>query len=299
MRISSGLRTSPDLRTPRTPLQDFEGAELVELSFSKNGQELGAAFHIRKEALQERALLPHVLCKGCAVELNFGQRPQPLAPVPEGFQFIHDVPAPERVRTPPGPKSTEECEVRGWGGFLGVSWAFLGDFCGISLGDFRGFSWDSLGGFLEILSGVPWGFPWDFLGILLGVSLDFPQDFCGILSGVPLGDFRGILLGISVGFPWDSLRGSLAFPGQFPWSCLGASLGVPHWNWDGSFGVGGSGFAGNPNIDPLGILVPVLLDLLGIPVLLPGNPSVPFSRIPWEFWLCSLAISVSIPVSHP
>uniref|UniRef100_A0A8C3U9I5 B30.2/SPRY domain-containing protein n=1 Tax=Catharus ustulatus TaxID=91951 RepID=A0A8C3U9I5_CATUS len=90
---------------------DFEGAELVELSFSKNGQELGAAFRIPKEALQERALLPHVLCKGCAVELNFGQRPQPLAPVPDGFQFIHDVPVPDRVRTPPGPKSTEECEV--------------------------------------------------------------------------------------------------------------------------------------------------------------------------------------------
>lgn len=145
--------------------QDFEGAELVELSFSKNGQELGAAFRIPKEALQERALLPHVLCKGCAVELNFGQRPQPLAPVPDGFQFIHDVPVPDRVRTPPGPKSTEECEVRGQGGSwgaLGVSW---------------GFPWDSLGNFLGILSGVPWGFP-----------------------GIPLVDFHGIPLGGPLGF---------------------------------------------------------------------------------------------------
>ncbi|NXH49261.1 HNRL2 protein, partial [Dicaeum eximium] len=90
---------------------DFEGPELVELSFSKNGQELGAAFRVPKEALGERALLPHVLCKGCAVELNFGQRPEPLAPVPDGFVFIHEIPAPERVRTPPGPKTTEECEV--------------------------------------------------------------------------------------------------------------------------------------------------------------------------------------------
>ncbi|NXO46454.1 HNRL2 protein, partial [Locustella ochotensis] len=90
---------------------DFEGAELVELSFSKNGQELGAAFRVPKEALGPRALLPHVLCKGCAVELNFGQRPEPLAPVPEGFVFIHEIPAPERVRTPTGPKTTEECEV--------------------------------------------------------------------------------------------------------------------------------------------------------------------------------------------
>ncbi|NWW00293.1 HNRL2 protein, partial [Machaerirhynchus nigripectus] len=90
---------------------DFEGEELVELSFSKNGQDLGSAFRIPKESLGERALLPHVLCKGCAVELNFGQRPEPPAPVPDGFVFIHAVPAPERVRTPPGPKSTEECEV--------------------------------------------------------------------------------------------------------------------------------------------------------------------------------------------
>ncbi|NXR80586.1 HNRL2 protein, partial [Pycnonotus jocosus] len=90
---------------------DFEGEELVELSFSKNGQELGTAFRVPKEALGARALLPHVLCKGCAVELNFGQRPEPLAPVPEGFVFIHEIPAPERVRTPTGPKTTEECEV--------------------------------------------------------------------------------------------------------------------------------------------------------------------------------------------
>uniref|UniRef100_A0A8C3R548 B30.2/SPRY domain-containing protein n=1 Tax=Cyanoderma ruficeps TaxID=181631 RepID=A0A8C3R548_9PASS len=90
---------------------DFEGAELVELSFSKNGQELGAAFRVPKAALGARALLPHVLCKGCAVELNFGQLPEPPAPVPDGFTFIHHVPAPDRVRTPPGPRSIEECEV--------------------------------------------------------------------------------------------------------------------------------------------------------------------------------------------
>uniref|UniRef100_A0A8C0V706 B30.2/SPRY domain-containing protein n=1 Tax=Cyanistes caeruleus TaxID=156563 RepID=A0A8C0V706_CYACU len=90
---------------------DFEDPSLVSLSFSKNGRDLGAAFRVRKDSLRERALLPHVLCKGCAVELNFGQRPEPLAPVPDGFLFIHHIPAPDRVRTPPGPKSTEECEV--------------------------------------------------------------------------------------------------------------------------------------------------------------------------------------------
>ncbi|NXY26150.1 HNRL2 protein, partial [Atrichornis clamosus] len=90
---------------------NFEGEELVELSFSKNGEELGAAFQIPKDSLGERALLPHVLCKGCVVELNFGQREEPFWPVPEGFVFIHAVPAEERVRTPLPPKTTEECEV--------------------------------------------------------------------------------------------------------------------------------------------------------------------------------------------
>lgn len=119
---------------PRFP-QDFEGAELVELSFSKNGQDLGAAFRIPKDSLGDRALLPHVLCKGCAVELNFGQRPEPPAPVPDGFVFIHAVPAPERVRTPPGPKSTEECEVSGGGSGIasgtGGSGPHPGGNCGV------------------------------------------------------------------------------------------------------------------------------------------------------------------------
>ncbi|NWU88144.1 HNRL2 protein, partial [Onychorhynchus coronatus] len=85
--------------------------DVVELSFSKNGEGLGAAFRIPKDSLAERALLPHVLCKGCAVELNFGQRPEPFGAVPEGFVFIHALPAEERVRTPLPPRSTQECEV--------------------------------------------------------------------------------------------------------------------------------------------------------------------------------------------
>ncbi|NWX94664.1 HNRL2 protein, partial [Nothoprocta pentlandii] len=83
----------------------------VELSFSKNGRALGVAFQVSKEALARRALLPHVLCRGCAVELNFGQKEAPAFPAPPGFVFVHAVPPAERVRTPLPPRTTEECEV--------------------------------------------------------------------------------------------------------------------------------------------------------------------------------------------
>lgn len=70
------------------------------------------AFRINKESLADRALLPHVLCKNCVVELNFGQKEEPFFPPPEGFVFIHAVPVEERVRTAVPPKTIEECEVR-------------------------------------------------------------------------------------------------------------------------------------------------------------------------------------------
>uniref|UniRef100_A0A8C9CK22 Heteroous nuclear ribonucleoprotein U like 2 n=1 Tax=Phocoena sinus TaxID=42100 RepID=A0A8C9CK22_PHOSS len=90
--------------------KNFE-AEEVELSFSKNGEDLGVAFRINKESLADRALLPHVLCKNCVVELNFGQKEEPFFPPPEEFVFIHAVPVEERVRTAVPPKTIEECEV--------------------------------------------------------------------------------------------------------------------------------------------------------------------------------------------
>ncbi|NXK01408.1 HNRL2 protein, partial [Corythaixoides concolor] len=90
---------------------NFQGEEVVELSFSKNGAEVGTAFQISKGSLGDRPLLPHVLCKNCAVELNFGQKEDPFFPVPDGYVFIHTVPVEDRVRTPLPPKTTEECEV--------------------------------------------------------------------------------------------------------------------------------------------------------------------------------------------
>uniref|UniRef100_A0A8C2UII5 Heteroous nuclear ribonucleoprotein U like 2 n=1 Tax=Chinchilla lanigera TaxID=34839 RepID=A0A8C2UII5_CHILA len=89
---------------------NFESEE-IELSFSKNGEDLGVAFRINKDSLADRALLPHVLCKNCVVELNFGQKEEPFFSPPEEFVFIHAVPVEERVRTVVPPKTGEECEV--------------------------------------------------------------------------------------------------------------------------------------------------------------------------------------------
>lgn len=69
------------------------------------------AFRISKESLADRALLPHVLCKNCVIELNFGQKEEPFFPPPEEFVFIHAVPVEERVRIAVPPKTIEECEV--------------------------------------------------------------------------------------------------------------------------------------------------------------------------------------------
>ncbi|XP_041416712.1 heterogeneous nuclear ribonucleoprotein U-like protein 2 isoform X2 [Xenopus laevis] len=86
---------------------DLEG-DSVDLFFSKNGDSLGEAFHVEKEVLGDQPLFPHVLCKGCGFQVNFGQKEEAWHPPPDESIFLKDVKAEDLVKSL---ESTEDCEV--------------------------------------------------------------------------------------------------------------------------------------------------------------------------------------------
>lgn len=52
---------------------DFSSPNEVILSYALNGEDLGTAFKIPKEELNNKFLYPHILSKNCAFSVNFGQ----------------------------------------------------------------------------------------------------------------------------------------------------------------------------------------------------------------------------------
>ncbi|KAI4814972.1 hypothetical protein KUCAC02_005145 [Chaenocephalus aceratus] len=64
---------------------DFDGADEVEMSYSKNGN--------------------------CAVEFNFGQKAEPYFPPPSGYTYIHELSLEDKIRGTKGPASKSECEI--------------------------------------------------------------------------------------------------------------------------------------------------------------------------------------------
>ncbi|XP_068117222.1 heterogeneous nuclear ribonucleoprotein U-like protein 2 [Hyperolius riggenbachi] len=89
-------------------LANFDG-DSVEISFSKNGVDLKQAFVIEKSTLGEQALFPHILCKGCAFQVNFGQREEPWHKPPDHFTFLKE--SSDLTNAPSPPATIEECEV--------------------------------------------------------------------------------------------------------------------------------------------------------------------------------------------
>ena len=128
----------------RFTLQDLE-SEPAEISYTKNGEDLGKAFEFEKASLDGAALFPHVLTKNSEFELNFGARvrhtflqrlqfvcsidsmheeqlnishmclfylqEEPFFPIKDGFQLIGQIAPEMRVRGCLPPVKKEDCEV--------------------------------------------------------------------------------------------------------------------------------------------------------------------------------------------
>ncbi|XP_001625157.3 heterogeneous nuclear ribonucleoprotein U isoform X2 [Nematostella vectensis] len=81
-----------------------------QISFSKNGEDLGSAFDLPEDA-QGKALFPHVMIKNIDCSLNFGTQEEAWFAPKEGFQFIQNAEKDTLEHGTRGPASKEECEV--------------------------------------------------------------------------------------------------------------------------------------------------------------------------------------------
>ncbi|XP_028315679.1 heterogeneous nuclear ribonucleoprotein U-like protein 2 [Gouania willdenowi] len=83
----------------------------VELSFQKNGRDMGVGFSLDPSVLQGRALFPHVFCKSCSVRLLLDTTAPPWYPGPPGFTALAALPPEQRVHVTIAPISRAQSEV--------------------------------------------------------------------------------------------------------------------------------------------------------------------------------------------
>lgn len=85
-------------------------SEPKTVSFSKNGEDLGAAFELTED-LEDKALFPHVLVKNAEFTVNFGSQEEPWFPAKEGYTFMQSVGEEVLVHGTRGPATKKDCEV--------------------------------------------------------------------------------------------------------------------------------------------------------------------------------------------
>ncbi|KAK0097283.1 hypothetical protein PV326_002641 [Microctonus aethiopoides] len=83
----------------------------IVISYTLNGENLGEAFKITKDELENKALYPHILTKNCEFVCNFGDEAPWNENILEGYTPVGQVDLKDRVPGPQRPEKREECEM--------------------------------------------------------------------------------------------------------------------------------------------------------------------------------------------
>lgn len=89
---------------------DFESEEKT-ISYTKNGEDLGTAFTLSEEDLQDKVFFPHVVLKNTECQINTGAQEEVWFPRKDGFALIEQMGNENLVEGKRGYKEKEECEV--------------------------------------------------------------------------------------------------------------------------------------------------------------------------------------------
>ncbi|XP_020294634.1 heterogeneous nuclear ribonucleoprotein U isoform X2 [Pseudomyrmex gracilis] len=89
---------------------DMTHENIVELTYTVNGKDLGSAFSVSKEELGDKPLFPHILSKNCTFVCNFGQEEAWCERIPE-YTVVGDVELQDRVPGPCRPDEKADCEM--------------------------------------------------------------------------------------------------------------------------------------------------------------------------------------------